>query len=43
MRYTYEFKRKEVELYRQGKWIDLQTKDGSINMLIFKIDYRNME
>lgn len=22
MRYTYEFKRKAVELYRQGKWID---------------------
>ena len=22
MRYTYEFKKKAVELYRQGKWID---------------------
>ncbi|RGS68555.1 helix-turn-helix domain-containing protein, partial [Blautia obeum] len=21
MRYTYEFKKKAVELYRQGKWI----------------------
>jgi len=33
MHYSYEFKRKAVELYRQGKWIDAP--EGTINLKHF--------